>query len=112
MKLQTGIAPQRSLMFNNFCVNRSTINHVDPKDGYLRPFKEVGGYLLGLGLRRGLTLTNPQKWEFDNSDQRFPVPVFSVPIPALRLLSLRTRFRFRFRVCACLVHDSGSGSET
>ena len=44
--------------------------------------------------------------------QRFPVPVFSIPIPVLRLSSLGTRFRFRFRDCPWLEHDSKSGSET
>ena len=42
--------------------------------------------------------------------QRFPVPVFSIPIP--RLSSLGTRFRFRFRDCPWLEHNSESGSET
>ena len=47
-----------------------------------------------------------------NDPQRFPVPVFSIPIPVLRLSSLETRFRFRFRDCPWLEHDSESGSET
>ena len=42
--------------------------------------------------------------------QRFPVPVFSIPIPVLRLSSLGTRFRFRFQDCPWLEHYSESGS--
>ena len=42
--------------------------------------------------------------------QRFPVPVFSIPIPVLRLSSLGNQFRFRD--CPWLEHDSESGSET
>ena len=44
--------------------------------------------------------------------QRFPVPVFSIPIPVPRLSSLGTRFQLRFRDCPWLEHDSESGSET
>ena len=44
--------------------------------------------------------------------QRFPVPVFSIPIPVLRLSSLGTRFRLRFRDCPWLEHDSESNYET
>ena len=53
-------------------------------------------------------------WAYTRLDveQRFSVPVFSIPNPVLRLSSLGTRFRFWFRDCPWLEHDSESGSET
>ena len=53
-------------------------------------------------------------WAYTRLDveQRFSVPVFSIPNPVLRLSSLGTRVRFRFRDCPWLEHDSESGSET
>ena len=52
-------------------------------------------------------------WKYFSTQlQRFPVPIFSIPIPVPRLSSPGARFRFRFWDCPSLGFDSDSGSET
>ena len=67
-------------------------------------------------VQNGKTQFEKAKTQFENwkspTEQRFPFPVFSIPIPVLRLSSLGTRFRFRFWDCPWPELDSESGSET
>ena len=66
-------------------------------------------YFLSYMCRFALFFFKGKCQEDNHLGQRFPVPVFSIPIPVWRLSSLGTRFQFQD--CPCLEHDSEPGSD-